>query len=103
MTLELGIPGLLLYLVIASRFAWRVTLQTLRARRRSWTDGLTAALAPVLLFLYLGISHKHAGFAVDPMFQCYVYFTLGATLGVAAREGSRTQISAPGARGTNSA
>lgn len=94
--IELGIPGLLLYLAIALRFLWRLTREALRVRRRSWTDGLTAVLAPVLLFLYLGFAHKHAGFAIDPMFQCYVFFAAGATLGVASHEGS-------GARGAHPA
>jgi hypothetical protein len=87
LVIELGIPGLLLYLAIAFRLLWRLTREAVRVRRRSWTDGLTAALAPVLLVLYLGFAHKHAGFAIDPMFQCYVFFAAGATLGVAAREG----------------
>lgn len=91
LVLELGIPGLLLYLAIALRFLWRLTLEALRARKKSWADGLTALLGPVLLVLYLGLAHKHAGFAIDPMFQCYVYFAAGATFGVAAREAARQQ------------
>ena len=86
LTAELGILGLVLYLAIVFRLLWVSTRQALRTRRISWIDGLTAALAPVLLLLYLGFAHKHAGFAIDPMFQCYSYFTLGAVLGVAARE-----------------
>jgi hypothetical protein len=83
---ELGIAGFLLYLAIVARLLWVSTRQALRTRRKSCVDGLTAALAPVLLLLYLGFAHKHAGFAIDPMFQCYVYFTLGAVLGVSSRD-----------------
>jgi hypothetical protein len=86
LTAEIGIVGLVLYLALVFRLLWVSTRQALRARRKSWVDGLTAALAPVLLLLYLGFAHKHAGFAIDPMFQCYVYFTLGAVLGGAARD-----------------
>jgi hypothetical protein len=96
LVIELGIPGLLLYLAIAFRLLWRLAREALRVRRRSWMDGLTVALAPILLLLYLGFAHKHAGFAVDPMFQCYVYFAAGATLGVSAREGVRQEASAWG-------
>jgi hypothetical protein len=86
LTAELGILGLILYVGIICRLLWVSARQALRIRRKSWVDGLTASLAPVLLLLYLGFAHKHAGFAIDPMFQCYVYFTLGAVLGVAARD-----------------
>ena len=89
--IELGIPGLVLYLAIAFRLLWRALRETIRVRRGSRMDGLTAALGPLLLFLYLGFAHKHAGFAIDPMLQCYVFFTAGAVLGVAAREGSSPQ------------
>jgi hypothetical protein len=83
--IELGIPGLVLYLAIAFRALWRLVIEALRVRRQSWRDGLVASFAPVLLFLYLGLAHKHAGFVVDPMFQCYLYFVTGAVYGVAAR------------------
>ena len=83
--IELGIPGLVLYLSIAFVVLWRLVVEALRVRRQSWRDGLVAALAPTLLFLYLGIAHKHAGFAVDPMFQCYLFFVTGSALGVANR------------------
>lgn len=86
--IELGIPGLLLYLAIAFLVLWRLVVEALRVRRRSWREGLVAAFAPALLFLYLGLAHKHAGFAVDPMFQCYLYFVTGSALGVATRPAS---------------
>ena len=74
-----------LYLAIAFWVLRRLVVEALRVRRQSWRDGLVAALAPALLFLYLGIAHKHAGFAVDPMFQCYLFFVTGSALGVATR------------------
>ncbi len=86
--IELGIPGLLLYLAIALWVLRRLVVEALRVRRQSWRDGLVATFAPALLFLYLGLAHKHAGFAVDPMFQCYLYFVTGSALGVASRGGS---------------
>jgi hypothetical protein len=88
LTIELGIPGLLLYLAIALWVLRRLVVEALRVRRQSWRDGLVVAFAPALLFLYLGLAHKHAGFAVDPMFQCYLYFVIGSALGVATRCGS---------------
>ena len=86
LTIELGLPGLLLYLAIALRMLWRLAAEAVRTRRQSWVDGLTCMLAPALVFLYLGFAHKHAGFAVDPMFQCYAFFTAGAVLGIRGRE-----------------